>query len=164
MQSLSRTMQEQLMKPVVSSGNGAVVYVPKQWIGSRVVVTRPFEHKSLKEKIIQPLVEHMGKVIGIYLSGSYARAEQTSESDVDVLVIAKDKFSIRPFDNISYSISTLEEIKRTIKENTILILPFLMEAKAILNEQLLEELKSVKGQMNFNWFVESTDEILKKHR
>lgn len=161
---MAQKLQEQLLKPVVSSGNGAVVYVPKQWIGSQVVVIRPIEHKSLRERIVEPLIDNMEKVVGVYLYGSYARAEQTKESDIDVLVIAKEKFRIEKAGNISYSMATLDEIKKTIKENSILAMPFILEAKAVINTPLLEELRSLKSEMNFEWFLQSTGQILEKHR
>ena len=52
-------------------GNGAHVFVPKEWIGEEIVLVKP-EVKSIKEKILSVINEHLDCIIGVYLYGSLA--------------------------------------------------------------------------------------------
>lgn len=157
------TVQEQLVKRVVSSGNGGAVWVPRSWLGEEIVVIRPEKPElDIKEKIIKILIPHLQDVIAIFLYGSYARNEQELGSDIDVLVIAKKKFTIKKDKKIDIKIIQLEELKETIKKNPIMYFSILKEAKAIINSSLLDELKKVKiDYKNFKWFIETTMDHIK---
>ena len=86
------SVKEQIVKTVVKSGNGGAVWVPKNWLGQEVVVILPDKPKiSLKEKIIHILEPHLKEIAALAIYGSYARNEQTEDSDIDILVIAANK-------------------------------------------------------------------------
>lgn len=85
-------IKEQIVKTVVKSGNGGAVWVPKDWLGEEVVVILPEKPKfDVRERIIHLLEPYLKDIISVGLYGSYARNEQTKDSDVDVLVLTKDK-------------------------------------------------------------------------
>jgi len=79
------------------------------------------------------------------LYGSYARNEQTIDSDIDILVITNVKLKI--MDKINdYSVvsATIMELESILKSNAVLLLPILKEAKTIVNASLLEKYKEYK--------------------
>src|SRR3989344_696043 len=80
-----------LLKQVVEIGNGAAVYVPKEYIGKEVVITLPENLEDIKKRILTSLIDYMPNILGVYLYGSYAREEQEKNSDIDILIITKDK-------------------------------------------------------------------------
>ena len=152
----------QIVKLAQEIGNGSHVYLPKEMAGHKVVIT--LKEKSVEEaeeevlQILRPYLEH---IMGIYLYGSYARGEQTYESDIDVLVITSGEIKLKKegYDIVSGS---LEQIEKTIKNNAVLILPILKEARSILNQQLIEKYKKEKlTKNNTKWYIETTESSLK---
>lgn len=152
---------KQITKTVQEIGNGAHIYMPKEMIGKKVVIT--VKEKSIEDieteviTILRPYLKH---IKGIYLHGSYARNEQTMESDIDILVITDKKIKkrINEYDIIS---ATEKQIENTIKNNAVLILPILKEAKPILNEELIEKYRKEKlTKKNTRWYIESTETSL----
>ena len=162
----SIAIQEQLVKRVVSSGNGGAVWVPKSWLGEEIIVIRPEKPElNIKEKIIKTLVPHLQDVVAIFLYGSYARNEQEADSDIDILVVAKEKFNIKKQEKIDIKVIQLDKLKETIEKNPIMYLSILQEAKAIINSSLLEELKEIKiDYKKFKWFIETTIEHIKSNK
>ncbi|MBW2984467.1 DUF2080 family transposase-associated protein [Candidatus Woesearchaeota archaeon] len=157
-------MIEQITKTVQQIGNGGHIYLPKELVGQKVVITLVGKStEEIKEEIlmiVKPWLEH---VIGVYLYGSYARGEQVPGSDIDVLVITdsrvKLKKRINEYEIVSISIEGLE---KTLESNAVLVLPILKEAKAILNEQLIEKYRKTKlTKANTRWYIETTESSLK---
>ena len=112
-----------------------------------------------EKEILKPYLENL---LGVYLYGSYARNEQTINSDVDILVIADTK--LRIMDKIGYFhlvSSTSEEIEGILEHNAVLILPIIKEAKTIINPNLLEKYgKQRFTKKNTEQFLASTKKIL----
>lgn len=156
-------VQEQLIKRVVSSGNGGAVWVPRSWLGEEIVVIRPEKPElDLKGKIIKLLIPHLKDIIAIFLYGSYARNEQEADSDADVLVIAKNKFDLKKHEKMDIKVIELSKLKETLEKNPIMYLSILQEAKPIINSSLLEELKKIKiDYKKFKWFIETTADHIK---
>jgi len=154
-------MEEQLIKTVVRSGNGGIVWVPKEWINERVIVLRPDIPKlTLNQEIIKVLEPFLEDVIAVFLYGSYARNEQEKDSDIDFLVIAKNEFKVS-HKKFEIKVITYDKLIKTIKENPIMFYPFILEAKPIMNSKLLEELKRIEiDYKKFDWFLETTKDII----
>ncbi|MBU0627925.1 MAG: DUF2080 family transposase-associated protein [Nanoarchaeota archaeon] len=159
-------VKEQLVKRVVSSGNGGAVWVPRSWLGEDVIVIRPEKPEpDVKERILRLLLPHLDEIIAVFLYGSYARKEQSADSDIDVLVIARKKFTVKKHEKMDIKVIGLETLKETIEKNPIMYLSILQEAKPIINSSLLEELKNVKiDYKNFKWFVETTIDSAKSDK
>jgi len=155
-------MKEQIIKTVVRSGNGGAVWVPKDWINEKVIVVRPEVPKlSIKEELIKILEPFLENTTAVFLYGSYARDEQEKDSDIDVLVVAKNEFKIL-HKKFEINVITYENLIKTIKENPIMYYPFVIEAKPIINAGLLEDLKKIKiDYRKFNWFIDTTKSIIK---
>ncbi len=134
---VDETRKEKIIKHVRAFGTGAAVIVPKEWIGERVeisVKTIPW-----KLELIELITPHLDKIKGVYLIGSYARKEEKADSDIDILIVAKEKIKLES-KRFHISVLTSENLeKRSFLK--IFLYAALLEAKAILNESLLGELK-----------------------
>lgn len=155
---------KQITKIVQQIGNGGHIYLPKDIVGQKVlisIVERSIE--DIKEEIMDILKPHLEHICGVYLCGSYARGEQTEDSDIDVLVITDGEVKIKKR-ILGYEIfsSSIEQIKKTIDYAAVLILPMLKEAKPILNKKLIEEYAKEKlNRKNTKWYIETTESSLK---
>ena len=165
MQIQKLAVKEQLVKTVVKSGNGGAVWVPKDWLGKEVVVILPEKPKlDIKEKIIHLLEPHLKDIISVAIYGSYARNEQTSESDIDVLVITKDKnlkLDLKK-ENIDVVSLPFDKLKKAIEKYPVLYYQMLREAEPLINADVIETLKSIKiNKENFKDYLIEAKEHLK---
>lgn len=159
-------INEQIRKKVNKSGNGGAVWVPKEWLGEEILVTRIETPKlSLKEEIIHLFLPQIENISGIFIYGSYARKEETANSDIDILVLAKNKFDIKNTKKLDIGIIEVKKIKDLVQKN-IFIYSIINESKPIINAYLLEELKNSDFDIkNFkdsiDWFKETTQDSIK---
>jgi len=162
---MDNIVKEQLRKRVARSGNSGAVWVPKDWLGEEIIVTRLETPKlSLEEDILNILLPYLKDISGIFIYGSYARKEETKDSDVDVLVIARNKFKIK---HEKFDIDVIEAKKlRDAVKNDIFTYFVINEAKPVFNSLLLEELKEIKFESNsfVMWFADSTEDSIKSVR
>mgnify|MGYP001577983350 FL=1 len=153
--------EEQIIRIAKNFGNGAHIFVPKRWAGEQIILVKP-QKKDLKERIISALSHHLDSIIGVYLFGSYARGEQSEDSDIDLFIIANKKIKINEKD---FEVTCLEqkEIEKAIKLEPILMYSILSEAKPIINSNLLEELKLKykPSQKDFNEFFKDCKRMIK---
>ena len=154
-------MQEQLIRKVSRVGNGAHIFVPKEWINENILLVRTIK-QNIEEKILEILNPYLENISAVFLYGSYARNEQTPDSDIDILVISNKKFKVEK--SQEWEINVIDNrIKDAIKINPILIYSILSEAKPIINSQLLKELKE-KYQpklKDFKDFLKETELAIK---
>jgi predicted nucleotidyltransferase len=145
-------------------GNSGGILVPREWLDKQVKVILVDRTDEIKKEIFDILNPYLEKVIGIYLVGSYARGEQEKNSDIDIIVISKGLRKSIKSGKYDIEIYTLESIKKTIKNNPIMILPSLFEAKTILNRSLLEELIVKPSRESFRDYFEECLRIIKLNR
>jgi len=152
----------EIVKNVVSWGNSAGISVPREWLGNQVRVILIDRTLEIKKEVFNILEPYLEDILGIYLTGSYARGEQDNESDIDIIVISKQTRKEITSGKYHISISPLDSIRKTLEKSPILILPRLIEAKPILNKSLLDELKTAKVNKNdFIDFIEECKGIIK---
>ncbi len=155
----------EMTRNVSKWGNSAGVLLPREMLGSQVKIIQVERKLNIKEEIIRILNPYLDEIIGIYLTGSYARDEQNSDSDVDVIVISKSLRKEIIFGKYHIIISTLDTIKHSLTKTPILVLPRLKEAKTIINSSLLSELLSIKStKKSFRSFIEECKRIIKINR
>ncbi|MBS3099997.1 nucleotidyltransferase domain-containing protein [Candidatus Pacearchaeota archaeon] len=151
-----------LIKQVVELGNGAAVYIPKEYKGQEVVIILPEGIENIKKNVINKLAEFMPKIVGIYLVGSYARKEQTEKSDIDVLVITEDinkKISEGEYEIMFVSRNAVE---KQIEENALPIIPMLREAEVVINPMLIKEIRNSElTYKNIGFHINTTKSALK---
>tara|TARA_Y100000310_G_scaffold135966_1_gene134865 strand:+ start:234 stop:1067 length:834 start_codon:yes stop_codon:yes gene_type:complete len=158
-----------ITKTVVEIGNGAAVYVPREYRGREVVVMIPEGIEEIRKDILSRLIAFMPNILGVYLYGSYARGEEGAGSDIDILIITKEKDKkikgiLRvedAFSDVDVRVLTLEEVRKSIKNFPALMLPILKESKAFLNSALVDELKDSEFDVRkFRWHFQDVKRIL----
>src|SRR3989338_2250423 len=111
-------IKEQIRKKVARSGNGGAVWVPKDWLGEEIIVTRIKTPKlSLEEELINVLLPYLKDICGIFLYGSYARKDETKNSDIDILVIGKNKIKIGNTKRFDINFIEIKKIKEAVQKN-----------------------------------------------
>lgn len=161
-------IKEQIMKTVVKSGNGGAVWVPRAWLGEEVIVILPEKPKfKVEERVIHLLEPYLKDIISVGIYGSYARNEQTKESDVDVLVITKGKdiklnLKKEKIDLVSY---TIDKLKAAIESQPAVYYQMIQEAKPLINAYVLEELKAIQvTKESFKDYLTETKEHLESNK
>ncbi|MEK6889231.1 MAG: DUF2080 family transposase-associated protein [Nanoarchaeota archaeon] len=143
----------QEIKEVKKWGNSGGISVPKELIGQLIKITIESRTNKIKEEILEILSPYLEDIIGIYLTGSYARNEQEEESDIDVIAISNTTSKSIKSGKYNIEINKLEEIRGALKNSPIRILPRLKEAKAIMNKYLLDNLNNIEiTKDSFNSF------------
>ena len=155
----------EIINSVRSWGNGAGVLVPKDWEGKQVRITLMDRTPEIRAEIFKILDKYLYDIIGIYLVGSYARNEQTAESDIDVIAVSNNVKKEIISGKYHISVYPLESVKKTMKNFPVMIYPRILEARPILNENLLNQLKSIKiSRDKFKEFLEDTQRIININR
>lgn len=168
MQIQKLAIREQIVKTVVKSGNGGAVWVPKDWLGEEVVVILPEKPKlEVKEKVIHLLEPYLKDIISVAIYGSYARNEQTRDSDIDVLVITRDKKLKLEFkeEKIEITSFAIDRLKLAIEKYPAIYYQIVQEAEPVINAHVMEELRDIKiSKENFKNYLKETKEHLKSNR
>ncbi|MBI2628712.1 nucleotidyltransferase domain-containing protein [Candidatus Pacearchaeota archaeon] len=152
--------EQKLIRKVTRIGNGAHIFAPKEWEDEEVMLIR-IPKKDVKKEIISLLMPYLDKITAVFLYGSYARNEETKESDVDVFIISSEKFNIK---KKGYEIINITEknMDKAIKINPIMIYSMLNEAVPIINTSLLDKLKDKKINVGyFKDFIQETKQSIK---
>ena len=154
-------------KTVQRFGNSGHVVLPKEYVGKRIrFILEPKSFEDIKFEVLGILKPYLENILGVYLYGSYARNEQTINSDVDILAVTGTKLKV--IDKInSYSIvsATVMELESTLKNNAVLLLPIVKEARTIINPGLLEKYKEYKfTNNNTKWFIETSMHVLELNK
>ncbi len=154
---------EEVVKEVAPFGNGSIVYTPKKWIGQTVRVILEKEPLNIKEstmKLLQPFLE---QVKGVFLAGSFARGEQTPDSDIDIIVIAGKKFNLPKSGRFDFTVIEEETLRKELAgKDPLFVYSALQEAKPVLNEGLLKELREIKiDKRGFKWIIEESESALR---
>lgn len=154
---------EQITKIVQESGNSGHVYLPKEMVGRKVIVTLAEKSTAeIEDEILGLMRPHIKHILGIYIYGSYARGEETQESDIDILAITDGEVNIQKrVGEYEITSMTVEQLKKTLDYNALLILPAIKEAMPILNHKLIDDFRG-QGltKKNTKWYIESTKSSL----
>ncbi|HLC31520.1 MAG TPA: nucleotidyltransferase domain-containing protein [Candidatus Nanoarchaeia archaeon] len=151
----------ELIRPIIRVGNSAGVVLPREWLHGTakvVLVRKPVE---VVKDLFEILQGYFFDIVGIYLTGSYARGEQTEESDVDVLVITNrtnKRFVQGKYDVLLIS---TQELDLALQTNAIPLLPMIKEGRPVLNAALLEHFQATAlTKDNLSWHIDSTRSML----
>lgn len=141
--------QESMIKLVKRYGNSGGVYLPSSWIGGSVEVSLVARPPNPVKDLTLALAGSMEHIVSIILYGSYATGEQTEGSDIDVILVTdnhvKDMKVPEELRGKGYDVRIIpaDEIRRLAGKD-ILLSKSLEDAKAILNDSFLYEVKSIK--------------------
>ena len=81
------------MKGIVRKfGNSGHIIMPKEYVGKSLsFMVEPRTLNYIKEEVFGIIKPFSENIIGVYLYGSHARKDADINSDVDILIIAKNK-------------------------------------------------------------------------
>lgn len=147
----------ELIKKITKAGNSSNVLLPKEWLGGTARVELIEKPINIVEDTIKILGPHLKNILGIYLTGSYARGEETSESDIDILTITIDLNQKIKKGKYEIILISKENLDKAIKKNIIPLLPMIREAKPIINEELIKKYSKIKpNKKNLKWIADIT--------
>lgn len=134
-------MKYEIIKQAFKLGNSAGVLVPIEWKDKKVVIK--LIDKSISQEIVEILNEDnlLKNTIGIFLSGSYAREEQTEKSDIDILIITDCVNKQTKLGKYEITYISKEKFDKSLQKN-IYLASLINEAKAIFNNELLKYYKN----------------------
>jgi predicted nucleotidyltransferase len=153
-------MKSELIKQTFRLGNSAGVILPIAWKDKKVKIQ--LINRSITQDIIEILEEKdlLKNVIGIFLTGSYARGEETESSDVDVLVVTDNidkQIKVREYEIILIS---REKFEKNIKTSLYLV-SLVNEAKTILNNDFIKNHKDKLVEIPLKKPIEDIKSIVK---
>lgn len=147
----------ELIKNTIRVGNSAGVLLPKEFLNTQVkIVLQPL---NIEKDILEILLEEkiLKDILGVYLIGSYARKEQTIESDIDVLVITKNINKRIKKGKYDLLLISKEIVDEKMKKNIFPLLPMMIEAKPIINKELLNKyINTLLTKKNLKWNIDTT--------
>ena len=152
----------ELIKNTIRLGNSAGVLLPKEFLNTQVkIVLQPL---NIEKDVLDILLGEgiLKNVLGCYTVGSYAREEQTIESDIDVLVIT-DKIN-KTMKKGRYDITCIskEKVESQLEDNALPILPMIKEARAIINDSLIGNyINGSLTKKNIKWHMDTTKSAMK---
>ena len=156
-------VKEMVEKEVMEFGNGSIVYTPKKWIGKKAIVILEEKPVDIAGEAIEALKPHLGSIEGIFLFGSHARGEETEGSDMDVLVIADRKIEPEKNSGFDFIVKTKKGLAEEMKyDPTLFLRQIVHEAKPIMNQAMLDELKQVQVDPDFGKAFDSILGAFKK--
>ncbi len=151
----------EIMRSVQRWGNSGGILVPKEWLNKEVKIILIDRSSNIKKEIFAILDNYLEDIIGIYLTGSYSRGEQRRDSDIDIIAISNDTRKEITSGKYNISIIPIHTLEKTLKNNPIMILPRLLEAKPVTNSGLLDKFKETKiSRESFNDFILDTERII----
>lgn len=148
---------EEVEKEVMPFGNGSIVYTPKKWIGKRVLVVLEEKPLDVKGEVMEILKPFFSSIQGVFLFGSFARKEETKNSDIDILIISDKKIGLKREGKFDFLVKSKEDFVKELKNDSTLFLhQILREAKPVFNGPLLQELRKEEIKPDFKEFFSST--------
>jgi len=152
----------ELIKKTIRVGNSAGVLLPKEFLGKEVkIVLQPL---NIQKEVLELLSRKkiLPQVLGVYLTGSYARGEQTIESDIDILVITDKIDSSIKEGKYDLTLVSEKALDDKMKKNIFPLLPMMIEAKPLINQALLNEyINTSLSRKNLGWHLETTKSAMK---
>jgi predicted nucleotidyltransferase len=152
----------ELIKNTIRVGNSAGVLLPKEFLNTQVkIILQPLDiEKDILEILLGEKI--LKDVMGVYLIGSYARREQTIESDIDVLAITNNLNKRIKKGKYDILLVSKEIVDKKMEKNIFPLLPMIIEAKPIINQELLKEyIKNPLSQKNLKWHIDTTKSAMK---
>ncbi len=145
---------KEIVRPVVKVGNSGGVLVPRAWVYGKARVVLLEKRPEPEKEVFALLEEYLPDVQALALSGSYARGEQTAESDVDVFAITHTLNRRVRQGKYDLLLVSEEHLKRSLAGNILPLLPMLIEAKVLMNREMIERYQTTpvtKKNLSFHF-------------
>jgi predicted nucleotidyltransferase len=153
------------IKKAVKAGNSSAVILPRAWLNKdvRIELIKKTPETILSEviQIIKKYIE-LKEIIGVYLTGSYAREEEDENSDIDILVItSKDDREMISEGIYNILIISSELLRQKLKKDLFPIGQMINEAKPLLNSSYIDSIEINVTRNNIKWYLDTTEDKLK---
>jgi predicted nucleotidyltransferase len=150
------------IKKAVKAGNSSAVILPRAWLNQEVRIELVKKTpKIILEETLEIVKKHiaLAEIIGIYLVGSYARKEETNDSDIDLLIITRDTDKEMIVEGI-YNILLVSKdlLKQKLNGDLFPLGQMIKEAVPLLNADYLEDIEVKITKNNTNWYIKTTKE------
>ncbi len=153
------------IKKAVKSGNSSAVILPRAWLDKevRVELIRKTSERILLDtlEILRKYLE-LKEIIGIYLTGSYARAEEDKNSDIDILVLTEN-IDREIINEGVYNILIISSglLKQKLENDLFPVAQMIKEAEPLLNSEYLNLIEVEATKKNTKWYLDTTKNKLK---
>jgi len=136
-------MKSEVIKQAFRLGNSAGVLLPIEWRNRKVAVK--LIDKSITQEIFEMLDNEdlLANTMGVFLAGSYARGEEDEDSDIDILVLTDSINKQVRRGKYEILFISKDRLDKVIGKS-LYVISLINEAKAIVNNSLLERYKSKK--------------------
>jgi len=153
------------IKKTVKAGNSSAVVLPRAWLNQKVRVELVKKsHEEMLYDVLELVKKHiqLKEIVGIYLVGSYARGEESRESDIDILVMT-DNIDKKMISEGIYNILLVSKnlLKQKLEKDLFPIGQMLKEAKPLLNADYIEQIAVKVTKKNVKWYLDTTEDKLK---
>ena len=153
------------IKKTVKAGNSSAVILPRAWLNQevRVELVKKSQETILFETInIAKKYMELKDAIGIYLAGSYARGEESKDSDIDILIISNNIDKEMVHEGI-YNVLIISEelLNQKLKQDLFPIGQMIKEAKPLINSSYLNSIDIIVTKKNVKWYIDTTNKKLK---
>jgi len=152
------------IKKAVKAGNSSAIILPRAWLNQEV---RAELIKKTPETILFDVINivrryiDLKEIVGIYLVGSYARGEESRESDIDVLIISNRTDKEMIYDGMyNILIVSKELLQQKLKQDLLPIGQMMREAKPLINSSYLNSIEIKVNKKNIKWYLDTTKEKL----
>ena len=152
------------IKKAVKAGNSSAIILPRAWLNQEV---RAELIKKTPETILFDVINivrryiDLKEIVGIYLVGSYARGEESRESDIDVLIISSSIDKEMIYDGMyNILIVSKELLQQKLKQDLLPIGQMMREAKPLINSSYLNSIEIKVNKKNIKWYLDTTKEKL----
>ena len=152
------------IKKTVKAGNSSAVVLPRSWLNKSVRVELVKKsHEEILYDVLEIVKKHikLKEIIGIYLVGSYARREESRESDIDILIITDDTDKEMINEGI-YNILLISKdlLKQKLEKDLFPIGQMIKEAEPLMNKEYIKDLKIEVTKKNVKWYLDTTENKL----
>jgi predicted nucleotidyltransferase len=152
----------ELVKQVVKVGNSAGVVLPREWLNGMARVELVRKPINIKKDVLEIVDEYLEDVLGVYLVGSYARGEETKESDVDILVVTSEINKKIKKGKYNVIMISEKELKDVVGNVVLPFVPMIREAKVLMNWELIDGYKDAEiTWKGLKWHIELAKSALK---
>jgi len=152
------------IKKAIKAGNSSAVILPRAWLNKEVRIELV---KKTNEIMLYDVLEISKKYVplesikGIYLVGSYARGEESEDSDIDILVITDNIDKEMVSEGIyNILITSYQLINQKLEKNLFPVGQMLKEAKPLINAHHIADLEIKVTKKNVKWYLDTTEEKL----
>ena len=153
---------ETIVKQTREVGTSAGVLLPRKWLNKQVVVTlfSPSKEEIAKDVITLLIKNNLNEdTKGVYLTGSYARGDYDSNSDIDILVITEKTNKLINYNNYEILFVSEENLLKNL--SNLYYTSMLKEAETIINKCLIEKYSKNKPKLNIKETLKEIENILK---